>query len=607
MRKYLIVALVVAAGCDATRRDFDVCSPEYAECSKGFTCNTTTWLCEPTSDAGPAVDMGQPDQPLPTDTAPADVALDATDTAAIDVIPVDVQAVDGGAVDVPSGEAGGLYTSVPDAPGTCTVDRDCPSTLLPYCVSYRCVACRTSNECSNLAGTPFCSAANTCVSCAAAPAAAGVCSGATPVCDSGSGRCVECTRNSECPTPGKAFCVANQCVGCQAPGASASDPTGATDGGASDGGGAIDAGVAGPCSGAKPVCAETGSLAGQCVECASSTDCSGSKPICSANLCTPCTTDQQCADKGGGPGVCMSHQDSRCASEAETIYVQNSTGCSGGAGTVLSPYCRPQDGVNAVTTSKRVVVLTGGTALSEFIVTRSDSPLVSVIGRQNPMIGAGAANKGIHVQRGNVYLRGLRIEGAGTSAAEPGIVVESGATITMDRCYVMKNAGGLLVKDGAGFDIANSVFAKNESGNVGAAVFGGVYLGVAGVSLPHRFWFNTIAENGQFAIGCASSTQQLSGMLFYNNAGGDVSNCTLEVGSWTQTSAPNLLPKGFGTIVGNPRFSSDETYHLTQQSTSPCRDFVASTAEHPPFDIDGDPRPYPGTGKLDCGADEYVP
>jgi hypothetical protein len=40
-------------------------------------------------------------------------------------------------------------------------------------------------------------------------------------------------------------------------------------------------------------------------------------------------------------------------------------------------------------------------------------------------------------------------------------------------------------------------------------------------------------------------------------------------------------------------------------SSSRCRDFVDASLAHPPYDLDGEPRPKPATGKLDCGADEY--
>src|SRR5207302_390530 len=100
---------------------------------------------------------------------------------------------------------------------------------------------------------------------------------------------------------------------------------------------------------ARPLCGPTGS----CVECVSTTsvDCSANpaKPICdlASNTCLPCLSDDQCSAKGIGPGICMSHQDGRCASDGEVIYVENKGGCASSAltpmaGSAGTPFCGPQ-------------------------------------------------------------------------------------------------------------------------------------------------------------------------------------------------------------------------------------------------------------------------
>lgn len=610
MRKLLVVLpmlLALAGGCDSTRRDFSVCNATYKECLKGFTCNLTQGLCLPDTDAGP-VDTYVADTAPPVDMSPVDVSLaDAKDAPiVIDVSPIDTSAVDTSIVDASIVDVSIPDTRIPDAAGTCSVDNDCFGVAAgAYCVSNRCVACRTSSQCNNDAGVPFCSAQNTCVSCAgvSGPDGGGACPVSAPVCAT-SGSCVECVQNSDCPTAGKAFCVQNQCVGCNTPGATASGPAsgGSSDGGAADGGTSPDGGgtTTGPCTSTKPVCATTGTVAGQCVQCVTSADCSGTTPICNTttNVCAPCTSDTQCSDKGVGPGVCMFHQDSRCASDTETIYVKNSTGCTGGTGTAASPYCQPQAGVNAVTTSKRVVVMMGTVSLGVWIGSFSGSQ-VSIFGQNSATISPGGADIGIHIASGNAYVRGLIVQGVGASASNPGIVVDAGATLTLDRCIVKANAGGLLVNPGANFDVANSVFDSNQQGLFGTTtLFGGIYLGGSAPSAgPHRLWFNTVVNNQDIGVVCNDTAQALTGMLLYNNIGGDFLSCALDVTSKWSSGKPT--PSSGSSDITNPALTS--TDHLT--AASKCKDYVTATVAHPADDIDGEARPK--GAKLDCGADEF--
>ena len=626
MRKLVIaVAVLAAAACDATRRDYGYCDTTHA-CQWGYSCDLEQGICRP-GDAGAQPTVS--DVPLVSEAGGGDILRETVDLGvetAVDVpigdtSIIDQSGADGAApidasqpIDVPP-----LDTRIPDAVGSCSVDNDCVGVSGgAFCVKAKCVACKTSTNCNNDAGVPFCSAQNACVSCAGVVAVDGGagCSGTTPVCNASTGSCVECVQNSDCPTAGKGFCVQHKCVGCDVPGATASPSSGGSDGGTA---------TAGACTSSKPVCVPSSSAsskAGQCVGCAGDTDCKGTKPICdtaTAFTCGACTSDLQCANKGVGPGICMFvqtgtfPQDGRCASEDETIYVQNSSGCSGGGGTAVSPFCQPQLAINAVSSSKRVIVMSGTAALGEWNASLgAASQPVYVVGRNNPTVSVGAANIGIHIVSGAVYIRGITVQGSGTSAVNPGIVVDSGAILGLDRCTLTGNAGGLLVNDGAGFDIAISVFVQNQSGSVGAAVFGGAYLGSStATTLPHRFWFNTVADNQQFGVACTSKTQALDGCLLSGDAGGEVVNCTLAA----TTKSPNRSPSGtagtgFSTDNSSPLFSTVKSYHLTattsKSTTSPCKDFITDpTVLFPPDDIDGQARPY-GTA-ADCGADEYWP
>jgi hypothetical protein len=431
----------------------------------------------------------------------------------------------------------------------------------------QCVGCLTHADCND-PSKPICGSSQTCVGCGTQTAPANGCTAknpALPVCKPTTGACVQCAADLDCTTSAAPACdtTANKCVECVQ--SSYCKTTSA------------------------PVCDTT---AEHCVQCLQDTDCSGATPICISQQCTNCTSDTQCVAKlGANPGVCMFHQDGRCATDAETVYVQNNTACltagASTAGTAATPFCLPQDGVNATTGTKKLVVMRGP---STAMLGNWSSPAtpatgqLTVVGQNGATIGA-SGNIQIHVISGDFYIRGMTVTG-GYVASVPAIQADSPATIRLDRCIVKNNlGGGLVVSAGAAFDISNSVFDGNGPGSVGASSFGGAYLGGAPAAGPARFWYNTVVNNGAGGVVCASSSQPLTGLLFYNNTVGDTVNC----------SAPTFSKSG------NPLFNTSQPYQLT--AASPCTDAAGSSC--PPDDIYGDPRPIGSA--CDCGADEYNP
>jgi hypothetical protein len=671
MRKLLIVLpllLVVAPGCDATRRDFSVCDRTYA-CNDGFTCDlsdgSSAGLCVPERLDSGTIDSQTVDAGNHADLSSSEAnVLDANDApVAIDGAPVtldgagDASSLDGmkdtTIIDAAQGVDGvGSDTRVPDAAGSCSGDLECTS---GHCLNGKCVACKTNSHCSNAAGLPFCSAQNTCVSCASSGGTS-ACTGTTPVCDI-SGRCVECADNASCTTENKAFCVANQCVGCGASGATSTTVDGGVlDGGILDGG-ILDGGNASVCKGATPMCAASGrcveclhnsecttdpdkafcvqnmcqgcnatvstsdagvtnacpsatplcqsatglcveclaksdchsaskgfchqsacvacadsgdctgstsvcmsstsgtSKAGQCVGCADSGDCSGNSPICDTTTtftCQACTSDAQCAAKGGGPGVCLT--DGHCATEAETVYVGtsgNATCNEANAGTASAPVCSAQNGVSLATSTKPVVVIRGTLTASSTTVAVS-FPL-TIVGKNAAVLTAAVGGNCVLITQGEVYLRNLTLQGNPSSTAGVGIGISaappSGSTVNlhMDTCEVINNKGGGILLNGAAFDIKDTTVTGNGPGSFGSlsTPVGGILVNDISQDVSRSLNFVTVQDNTGGGLNCSGNIQG-TGVLSSGNTPSttlqiatlcNVTNCT-NVSTCGAQSAP---------------------------------------------------------------------
>jgi hypothetical protein len=265
--------------------------------------------------------------------------------------------------------------------------------------------------------------------------------------------------------------------------------------------------------------------AGICVECVADADCKATaRPICNLTLhtCGPCTADAQCAGKDPtGPGVCMSHQDGRCAADSETIYVKNATGCAAAAavnaGTKAVPYCYPQNGVDAVDTTRRLVVMSGPTDLRPWTIVVSGAQ-VSVVGQASVTIAPGA-DVGIHLSAGSLYLRGLRVRNGSLA----GVVADGGSDLQMDHCSVETNVGGGIFVDGASFDIVNTTVTGNGPGDDVGASWGGLRLKNLLTSGDKSLRFVTVQSNNQVGVSCTGAVSGMNVLASMNTGGVDVS------------------------------------------------------------------------------------
>jgi hypothetical protein len=445
----------------------------------------------------------------------------------------------------------------------------------------QCVECLANTDCKD-PSKPVCGSSHACVGCGTQIAPLDGCATknpALPVCKADSGACVECTGNADCrgdaglgvcnPTTNKCvecngnadctadsakgFCVNNACTGCQTAGA-------------------------GTCTGAKPVCAGSGSYIGQCVECAGNADCKvATKPVCDTDQCRACAKDLECT--GISPAV-VCGLDGSCPGDNAVIYLENSSSCPGGEGTFASPYCSSDDATAALSATRSVIVVKGNGAaypVGPLAIGAAASFRVLVAGQSSAKI----ANLGVgshilvSVTAGDVALRDLTISGGN----DAGVSVSGGATLHMDRCYVLNNQGIGIQASASAFDIINTVVAGNGAAAGGYGVSLGNYNGS-----PTTFTFNTVVNNIGGGVFCGTpSNYALKGILANGNGPTNFLNCVTD--STTSTAAPN-----FGT-----------NYHLT--SSSPCVNVGGATC--PPDDIDGDMRPIGAA--CDCGADEYNP
>jgi hypothetical protein len=450
-------------------------------------------------------------------------------------------APDGGAPDHAGSDGGGGPTALdggedpgaPDAAVNCGPDLVCPPDR-PVCSEGRCVECEKDDQCADPARGAC--TKNVCVDCRTAGPAA--CAGSGRVCDPGTGGCAECLESAHCKTAGKGFCAARVCVGCQEAGPGACKAPTATCDPAS--GACVECLASSACtdarapfcaanrcvgcamaapqtcamvSPAKPVCAPDGA----CVECATSADCTAeaSKPICLDRACVACTTDAQCAMKlGANPGVCLRHLGGRCATDAETIYVQDGAACGGTAGTAASPLCSPEAALPLISATREVVLVRG--LVSGFVWNNlTAGQRASIIG-QGGAVFAGGIRSGMRLAGpGEVYLRGVTVR----SSEVAGIVAERGATLKLESVVVDTNRGGGILLDGARFDLRDTLVINNGAGETGAVIWGGILVQAAPMGGPTRLERVSLVGNRQIGLTCDAPIEGL-GVHARANAGG---------------------------------------------------------------------------------------
>lgn len=364
------------------------------------------------------------------------------------------------------------------AAGTCS-NGDCAKPAAQTCTNVcvlsagGCKDCTTSGQCTDPT-KPICQG-DMCVACTAGSST--VCGdkdSSKPTCDTGTGKCVECTTSNQCATASKPICGNGQtCVACGDAGAPTS---GCSAKNATLAACSLTSGTCVECtanshctSSGKPVCNTSTNL---CVQCTDSSQCSGATPICSSNTCVACTADAQCVAKlGQNPGVCMSHQDGRCATDAETIYAEETAGCSTtSGGTATAPYCDSQTAISALSATRRLIVVRGTVGGFSYY---TPGLQLTVVGQLDGNIyPTGVVPNCVAISNGaDLYMRDLVCSTNYNVAA----VLAQSATLHLLRMVLFDSAGGVLL-DGSNFEIVDTILSGNYKGEFGTNLFGGIYV-----------------------------------------------------------------------------------------------------------------------------------
>ncbi len=307
------------------------------------------------------------------------------------------------------------------------------------------------------------------------------------------------------------------------------------DGGGGDGGGDGDAGDDSPhcpvCSGTTPVCVGV-----TCVECATSADCSSdpTKPICdtTTNSCVRCASDDQCSAKlGADPGVCMAHQDGRCATDAETIYVEPKTGtdCRNILqddldGTAALPFCnidlaRRVLASDSTKAQPRTLVRVRGTmnAPAAAFSRPTGRPEVSIVGQQSAFV-AGGAQPSFDLRNGLFYLRGIKVSSSGSIGIKAAPGSSDSLTLRLDHVTVDNCQSGGILLDGTAFDIRNTTVTRSGPGALGPVTGGGILINNVPTSGPKQIALSTVQMNNGGGISCSAAVDAGGDVLVSDNA-----------------------------------------------------------------------------------------
>ncbi len=226
--------------------------------------------------------------------------------------------------------------------------------------------------------------------------------------------------------------------------------------------------------------------------------------------------------------------------------------------------------------------------------------------------------------------RGVWIQDSASPQISDSLIAECGGGIRLDnshgiveRCEISgntapdaaapdeddKSGAGILLTDGSSPRLVNLLLTANQTTAVGAGVGlgGGIYIGT---DCSPTNVNSTLADNtAQFGGGIATDGHPvLKNLIVWGNTASDSDDSIHQVGA----NAPSIsycdVEGGFplmllGGLDADPDFVGGGDYRLSD-SNSPCFN-SASFGLAPTNDLDGNPRPVSGSGKLvDMGCYE---
>jgi hypothetical protein len=214
----------------------------------------------------------------------------------------------------------------------------------------------------------------------------------------------------------------------------------------------------------------------------------------------------------------MAHQDGRCATDGETIYVSNAAGCSdtaAGAGTAAQPFCTLEPAAKGVSSSRDVVLIRGAVlAGATAFASATESSIVGQLGGSIASVGPNALHVGTG---GKLFARDVSV----SAVAGVGILAETGSVLRLEHATVANSSKGGIQLSGGAFDISNSTITGNGPGTDGGFFWGGIDIQFPPAGGPARLNLVTVTNNKASGIVC-SAVVTGTGVLASGNSGGDV-------------------------------------------------------------------------------------